>query len=263
LVALTTLKDFGQLVKQNPKMRRVYPEIDSFPSVELALKYLNQHPRYWSVISDQSERLRDLAENPVETARGFFESNTDFYQNQRQNIKNRAATIDYVYDASLKAEATSHGLSVEAYIHQQTTTHDVELQVRLERERVELELRKYWETARIDLDAADRDELKIHYQLNYLDSQLTHQYRRREELRKKRDRASKDELRLCNVRIKILEDQFNERTSVVSDSEEDGVFENPKSADGSSGRSAPDQAESESVPASKPGIGFRRDGDAS
>jgi hypothetical protein len=257
-----TYKQLGQLVKQNPYFRHKYGDnLESYPDEFLAERYLEAYPRHRKLISPGADRLKELINTPIRTEVGFFDSWADFYINEAQHIQNRASLVRVVHDAEIFHEAAQRGQTVPMM----ESEHAAELAMRVESHRTELRLKEYWETASLDLDAADRSELKAHYQLNYLRSQLRSLYERREQLLPKRNRAAKDELQLINQHIKMLEDDFNARgkQTLVSPSNGQGVFQADDEADSSTNSASASQAATDDAPTPNLGNGKRRAGFAS
>src|SRR5438874_772721 len=96
-----------------PKLRKTYgARIDSFPYEFLADRLLEKYPQYWKLISPAGHRLRRLAEAPIHTGDGIFDSWETFYRNEGQNIQNRRELIRTVAEAEILSEASSRGLTI-------------------------------------------------------------------------------------------------------------------------------------------------------
>lgn len=65
---------------------------------------------------------RETVQAPLNTKKGLFDSTSDFYQNEKQNIKNRKKLIEMMMQSDLQMTASEFGMTVDT--HQQTILMD-------------------------------------------------------------------------------------------------------------------------------------------
>lgn len=237
-----TLKQFGQLVKQNPKIRTAYGNaLDLYPDEFVADKYLLRFPQYWSMISPAARRVRNLIDAPIETDKGFFDSWADFYANDAQNIANRRAVIQMVAEADVLMEASSRGLTVQGY-------EDI-----VKMEHVQ-KLAKDLEQFRRDngLDGADRSRLTPHNLIQQLEDRLMRLIDRRDA------ESHPDKRSVLSTRIKHLQEELDARgqQAVVSAGGGSRMGHSDEDPDGPGGSQSSQKGNLEPVSPPKSRMGF-------
>jgi hypothetical protein len=221
---------------------------------ELARLVLNRYPDLYDLLSPSARRIKALSDADTSsfawTERGRIEKRAGHIRNNRDE----AAAL---HEMDMFIEASLRKVPREALADLVKLEQAQKLQIELETARTDLELKKYWETARLDLDAADRSDLKGNHQLAWLDSQLTGLYRRREQLTGLLTKSAKDELRLVNRRIKIHERQVDAiGQTLVPPPDGQGVFRDGSSPDGGAGGPEASSATEEPLPSEKHRAGF-------
>ncbi|MBI4486926.1 MAG: hypothetical protein HY655_13025 [Acidobacteria bacterium] len=176
-----TLDEFGALVKRNPKVRDYYTadELDSVPAHVLAQKVLAAFPEYWDMISPSARRIYEL-QRANTASQAVFATEGMRIEHRAGHIANNLAEAQAVHEMDMLIEASSRNIPRDVWGAMLLTDHQFQLQVKLERDRLNNEIELESRRRNIGLDGADRADLTPFYYLEEIRRRLTSLYDERD-----------------------------------------------------------------------------------